>query len=171
MKRNPVVRAADFLGGVSVKIAVFLAILLPVSGFSQPQSRQLSGHVPAPLKSLKAIDRVPGDTTLRLAIALPLRNKEALTNLLHDLYDPSNPNYRHFLSSDESTEMFGPTREQFQGVIDFAEANGLTVTYKHDNRMVVDVTGSVANIERAFKTTLRVYPHPTEPRNFRAPDV
>ncbi len=171
MKHNPLGWAAGLPGSVVILMTVFLAFLLPNPAFSQPQTRQLSGHVPPGLKNLRPIGLVSPSTNLSLAIALPLRNKEALTNLLHDLYDPASPKYRHFLSSAESTAMFGPTEKEFQTVIDFAQSHGLTVTYKHENRMVVDVTGSVADIERAFKTTLRIYPHPTEPRNFRAPDV
>jgi hypothetical protein len=171
MKYNPFGWAAGLPGSVVILMTVFLALLLPDSALSEAPARQLSGHVPAVLNSLKPVDRFPADTNLSLAIALPLRNKEALTNLLHELYDPASPKFRHFLSSGETTAMFGPTVEEFQRVIDFAESHGLTVTYQHENRMVLDVRGSVADIERAFKTTLRLYPHPTEPRNFRAPDV
>ena len=37
--------------------------------------------------------------------------------------------------------------------------------------MLVDVSGNVADIEKAFHVTLRTYPHPAETRNFFAPDV
>jgi subtilase family serine protease len=36
---------------------------------------------------------------------------------------------------------------------------------------LLDVTGSVANIEKVFHLTMRVYQHPTEARTFYAPDV
>jgi hypothetical protein len=35
---------------------------------------------------------------LDLAIGVPLRNREALTNLLEQLYDPSRPNYHRYLT-------------------------------------------------------------------------
>ena len=37
--------------------------------------------------------------------------------------------------------------------------------------MLVDVSGSVADIERALHVTMQVYQHPTENRTFYAPDV
>jgi len=37
--------------------------------------------------------------------------------------------------------------------------------------MVLDVTGNVPNIERAFQITLRTFRHPAEPRDFFAPDT
>jgi uncharacterized repeat protein (TIGR01451 family) len=47
----------------------------------------------------------------------------------------------------------------------------LTVTVTHPNRVVLDVAGTVTDIQNAFHLTLRVYRHPTEAREFYAPDV
>ena len=41
--------------------------------------------------------RFPNTNRLNLAIGLPLRNQEALTNLLREIYDPASANFRHFL--------------------------------------------------------------------------
>ena len=112
-----------------------------------------------------------GTNQLNLAIGLPLRNREALTNLLRQIYDPASPNYHHYLTPDQFTEKFGPTEKDYQAVIAFAKANGLTVTGTHPNRMLVDVSGSVANIQKAMHVTMRVYQHPKEARQFYAPDV
>jgi subtilase family serine protease len=56
-------------------------------------------------------------------------------------------------------------------VIDFAKSNGLTVKRTHPNRTLLDVTGSVADIEKAFHVHMFVYKHPAEARTFFAPDV
>src|SRR5581483_6888744 len=90
---------------------------------------------------------------------------------LDDLYDPSSPNYRHFLTPAEITERFGPTADAYQAVIDFANANNLAVVRLHPNRMIVDVEAPVSTVEKAMHTTINVYQHPTENRTFRAPSV
>ena len=131
----------------------------------------LCGHLPAAVASLQPVEHLPGPKRLQLAIGLPLRNQEALANLLQQIYDPSSPNYRHYLTPEQFTEMFGPTEEDYQAVIIFAEANGLTVTGAHPNRVVLDVEGATADIEKAFHVTMLVYQHPTEARTFYAPDV
>ena len=41
---------------------------------------------------------LPGTTRLNLAIGLPLRNGEALTNLLRQIYDPASAQYHHYLT-------------------------------------------------------------------------
>ena len=47
----------------------------------------------------------------------------------------------------------------------------LTVTQTHPNRTLLDVSGSVADIERAFHVRMLVYQHPFESRTFYAPDT
>jgi subtilase family serine protease len=120
---------------------------------------------------LRPIGDLPAETNLNLAIGLPLRNREALTNLLSELYTPGRPNYRHYLTPEQFTEQFGPTPEQYRAVIDFARRNGFTVRGTHPNRMLLDVRGNVASVNKAFQVTLRLYQHPTEVRAFYAPDT
>src|SRR2546429_4436993 len=88
--------------------------------------------------------------TMRLVLVLPLRNQAALEAFLKELYDPSSASYRHYLTVEEFTAKYGPSQEDYDAVIRFAEANGLTVVGTSRNRVNVDVTGSVANIEKAF---------------------
>jgi subtilase family serine protease len=45
-------------------------------------------------------------------------------------------------------------------VASFAQANGLTVTGNHENRLLVPVSGTVAQINQAFNVTMNVYQHP-----------
>lgn len=136
-----------------------------------PTMMRLHGHVPAIVSQMKAEGILSPSTNLSLAIGLRLRNREALTNLIEQIYDPSSTNFHHYLTPEQFTEQFGPTKQDYEMVINFARVNGLTVTGEHSNRMLLDVQGKAADIERAFNITLRVYHHPSENRDFFAPDV
>jgi len=131
----------------------------------------LSGHVPWTVAHLQPMGRLLATNVLRLAITLPLRNQDALANLLQRLYDPASPDYHCYLTPEQFAEKFGPTVQDYQTVLNFARSNGLAVTATHDSRMLLDVRGNALDIERAFQVTLRNYQHPTEPRQFYAPDV
>jgi uncharacterized repeat protein (TIGR01451 family) len=146
-------------------------LVLVTSPAGAAELQKLRGHVPAAVARLAPVGQLPGSQRLNLAIGLPLRNREALTNLLHDLYDPASPSFRKYLTSQQFAEQFGPSEEDYQAVIAFARANGLTVTVKYPNRVLLDVSGSVADIEKAFHVTMRVYQHPKEARTFYACDV
>jgi len=157
---------------LSVNVWLFTCslFLLMMPAAAAPR-QMMRGHVPAVVAGLKPTGDFPGTNRLNLAIGLPLRNQEALTNLLRQIYDPASPNYHHYLTPEQFTEMFGPTEKDYRAVMAFAKANGLEVTGTHPNRMLVDVSGSVANIQKAMHVTLRVYQHPYEARKFYAPDV
>ena len=151
------------------------ACMVLFSGFPGPahaaERQVLSGHVPAALSRSQPLERLSASKRLDLAIALPLRNRQALSNLLQQIYDPASPNYRQYLTPEQFAKQFGPTEEDYQTVVAFAKSNGLTVMSTHPNRTLVDVTGCVPEIEKAFHLNMRVYRHPTESRNFYAPDV
>jgi subtilase family serine protease len=118
----------------------------------------------------KPVGRLPATQPMRVVLVLPHSNEAALQSFLQELYDPSSPSYHQFLTVDEFTSRFGPSQEDHDAVVSFAQAHGLTVVGTARNRMNVDVSGPVANIEEAFHVTMGVYQHPTENRTFYSPD-
>ncbi len=150
--------------------ALTLVAALPVAAAAAQERHILVGHVPAGAQKAAPIGRLPPTSPLNLAIGLPVRDQAGLSRLLQEVSDPASPSYRHYLTPEQFTERFGPTEADYQTVIAFAKAHGLAVTGTHPHRMLLDVTGSVADIERAFQTTLRTYRHPTEARQFYAPE-
>lgn len=107
---------------------------------------------------------------LQLGIMLPLRNQAALDELLAQLYDPSSPNYHHFLSVAQFTNQFGPTAEDYQAVVNWARSKGFTVGPQPANRLLVPITASVAQINSAFHVSMKVYHDPVHNRMFYSPD-
>jgi subtilase family serine protease len=108
---------------------------------------------------------------MRLDLVLPLSDPQALDALLADIYNPSSPNFHHFLSVSEFTAKFGPTQEQYEAVLQFAKANGLVVTGGSRDGMDVQVKGRVAAVEKAFHVRMAHYPRTTgEGGTYYAPD-
>ena len=118
----------------------------------------------------KFIGRLPAGQSMRIDIVLPLRNQAELENFLQELYDPSSPSYRHFLTVQEFTARFGPSQEDYDAVIRYAKTNGLEVVGGTRDGMDVQIEGAVENIETAFHVSMGTYQHPTENRTFYAPD-
>lgn len=156
------------LPGAAVCMILFL--LVPAGGYAA--GRQiLPRHIPPAVSRMTPIGPLDGTNRLKLAIGLPLHNQPALNALLQQLYDPANPNYRHYLTAPEFAQRFGPSAADYKSVTDFASANHLTITTTHPIGTVVDVEGAVADIEQAFHVKLLQYNHPKEHRLFYAPDT
>ena len=150
-----------------------VVIGLFASNCSEAQHRPLlTHHLPRVTLDGQAryIGPLPGTQEMRVTIMLPLRNESKLDDLLQSLYDPQNAAYRNWVSVQEFTERFGPTEEDYDSVIRFAGTNGLKVEGTAINRLVVDVSGPAANMEKAFNVDIGLYRHPTESRIFYAPD-
>jgi uncharacterized repeat protein (TIGR01451 family) len=155
---------------IGMSLAVSSAAVF-TSVAAQTGTVALHGHVPAAVARLQPVGQLQGTAELNLAIGLPLRNQAALSNLLQRIYDPSSPDYRHYLTPAEFAARFGPTEQDYQKVLAFARDSGFTVTRTNGSRMLVDVTGKVSDIEKAFHVTMRTYRHPAGARNFFAPDA
>ncbi|HWD92589.1 MAG TPA: protease pro-enzyme activation domain-containing protein [Verrucomicrobiae bacterium] len=156
-------------------IAAALLLCIPTVSFgaapvtAQPQV--VRGHMQRITRKLSPVGRLGANYQMDVAIGLPLRNRQQLTNLLEDIYDPSSPNFHHFLKPNEFAASFAPSADDYQAVIDFAKGHHLTVTHTDSNRTLVHLTGSVADIENTFHVHLRTFKHPKENRNFFAPDA
>ena len=148
-----------------------VVLALPGTIVAAAERQVLHNNVPQTVAKLRPINRLPSSNRLNLAISLPLRDWEGLTNFLQQVYDPASSLFRHYLTPSQFTERFGPNGDDYQTVVNFLKSQGLTVTGLHSNRVLVDFNGSVAQIENAFHVHLMVYNHPSETRTFFAPDV
>jgi uncharacterized repeat protein (TIGR01451 family) len=161
-----------FLSDRAIATGALVATLLGTApGASALETQTLSGHVPKATAALASVGRLPADKRLRLAIALPLRNRDSLNKLLADLYDPSSPRYHQYLSPEQFAAGFGPNESDYAALEAFAQAHNLQITARHSNRVLLDVSGTVAEIEKALHISLRLYSHPHESRKFFAPDT
>ena len=167
MKTNPVSPTLALIR-LLVSSLVLAAFASVASGASL---RVLSGHVPDGTSKLLTSGRLDFSQRLNLAIGLPLHNQVQLTNFLNQLYNPTSPNWHHFLTVEQFTEQFGPTTNDLEAVVNFAQQNGFKITGKPSNRMLLQVNATAGQIESAFKIHLQQYQHPTENRLFYAPDA
>src|SRR3569833_1973198 len=154
------------------RFAVVLLTLLQAAVFAGSAQNLMTHHVRQATRdgSAPAVGHMAAAQTMRLVITLPLRNEEQLDRAIEDIYNPNSPNFRQFLSVEQFTERFGPTQEDYASALDFARASGLKVVGTARNRLNIDVVGSVTQIENAFHEKMNLYKHPTEGRNFYAPD-
>jgi subtilase family serine protease len=149
------------------------AILLVAVSLKAAQTvalKSLPGHVPAVVFHLQPLGQLDATTNLRLSINLPLRNQDALSQLIAQIYDPASPSYHHYLTPDEFSARFGPTEQDYAAVMAFATDHRFKIVGQHPDRLLLQVSAAVPDIESAFQVKLQTYQHPTENRTFHAPD-
>ena len=93
---------------------------------------------------------VPDDETFTVGIGLPWRDEDAVQALIADLYDRHSPSYRHFLDPQSFIAQFSPTTQDYQKLLDYAAANGLSVRGIQANRLLITVSGTAGAFGRAF---------------------
>ncbi len=133
--------------------------------------KSVPGCVPSVTATLQATGALSPSNVLHLVVGLPRHNQRALDQAMQQIYDPSSIRFHHYLTPSQFRQLFGPTGQDYQTLINFANASGLTVERTLESRMLLGVNGTVAAIEQAFHIHLLTYQHPTEPRQFYAPDT
>ena len=131
----------------------------PVRGVSanSVQYSRLEGHVPPAVNKSIILDRVNADQELKFSVSLSLNNLDELHQNVGAMYDPSNPNYHRFFSARDVEERYLPTEDQVNDAIQLLTQAGMEVT-DHTSH-VLQVKGSVGEIEKLFQTELNHYQH------------
>jgi hypothetical protein len=94
---------------------------------------------------------------LRLALAVQPPHMAEEEQFLKELQTKGSPNFHRFLTADEWNARFAPSAEDEQAVADWAISQGLTVTNRFANRLLVDVEAPAGVIEKAFGITINSY--------------
>ena len=145
---------------IPLLLACLGGLLICWAGAAANAQQVLSGHVPHAVASSRVLNHLADETRLQLAIGLPLRNQEGLESLLAQISDPASPDYRHYLTPQQFAEEFGPTEQDYQELIAHVQEKGLTVSGTHSNRLLLDVSGAVQDIEALLHVKMMSYEHP-----------
>ena len=81
----------------------------------------------------------------------------ALEQLLLDQQNPRSPSYHRWLTPEEYADRFGASPGDLAKIGDWARSQGLTVTGTARARNAVTLSGSAAQIGRAFQTVIHRY--------------
>jgi hypothetical protein len=120
----------------------------------------LSGNTPARLQA--AIDRGPAQRSMRTdRLVLVLRRNEqqkaALQSFLRSVQDPSSPQFHQWVTPEKFGSLYGPADADLNTVQSWLRHHGLTVTRVSTGRTTLEFSGTVAQVENAFHTSIHSY--------------
>lgn len=108
---------------------------------------------------------------LRLAIALNPPHPVEERQFLASLQNKQSPLFHQYLTADQWNARFAPSVEDEQAVVDWAQGQGLTVTNRYANRLIVDVEAPAGAIEKALNIVINRYQlpgsDPSDPMSIR----
>jgi len=94
---------------------------------------------------------------LRLAIVLRPPHWPQEQQFLKALQTKGSPQFHQYPTVAEWNARFSPTVADEQAVVDWAQNQGLTVTHRYPNRLIVDVVAPAGALEKAFGVTINSY--------------
>ena len=151
--------------------ACAVLLLLSQTAAHSAGAQVILGNVPKAVRGLRPVGHYDGTNRLNLAIGLAGRDPNGLSAFLRDVYDPASPQYRKFLTPAQFAQRFGATVADYESLKTFAQSNNLIIKHVYSNRILLDVEGSVTDIEKTFHIKINLYLHPSENRTIFAPNT
>ncbi|MGQ4479227.1 S53 family peptidase [Streptomyces sp. SAS_276] len=111
---------------------------------------------------------VSASKRIAVAISLTPRNDKSLDTFIADVSNPRSSSYGHYLTKAQFAARFGRTDAEVKQVREYLRAQGLTVDKVHSGNLLVDATGTAAQLEKAFGTKLSTWKDAKSGRAFYA---
>ena len=112
--------------------------------------RFIGHNTPNYVKTARNVGTEDPAKVIELSFWLNPRNRAGLDALASQLYDPTSPTFRHFLTRNQLANRFAPTAAQVKVLRQFLEANNLKVMRVGPMNFFVHVKGTVGDIENAL---------------------
>jgi subtilase family serine protease len=143
--------------GVAVAALGLAAFAAPASADSDTPTVALSGTVPSWAHASAVRGHASESAPVQLTVVLNLRDPQGAAQLAAAVSDPANRSYGHYLTPDAFRARFAPTGSDVAKVTRWLTHAGLRVTDVPGNHRWVTVTGTVAQAERAFGTSIDTF--------------
>jgi subtilase family serine protease len=114
------------------------------------------GSAPVLPAGARLLGPAPRSATLQVTLALRSRDPAGLAKLAREVSMPSASGYRRFLDPRQDQARFGPRPAVLSALRSWLRGRGLTVRPTSGDGLLVPVTGSVAEMEQAFRTPIRL---------------
>ena len=131
-----------------------IAAALPVFADPAPPRTVLQDQ-PSWTSQAPVVGDVPATQPQRLVVVLNLRDVAGAEALASAVSDPASPQYRQYVSSADWRSRFAPTDATVAQVTDWLTSQGFSVGSIPANHRYIPFSGTTAQVQDAFATTLK----------------
>lgn len=155
--------------------AIVTGLLLPatlsISALAVTSGRRtVSARLAAPTQDTHT-GVLPAGQVLKFGLTLPLRNVAELKTLLKQQQDPASSQYHQYVSRQEFVDRFGPTAADYEQLLGFVRAEGFTVLRTFENRQLISVQATAAQVNRSFAVQMQGMKAAAGGRTYYAPNI
>jgi subtilase family serine protease len=100
---------------------------------------------------------VPSSATVSFDVTLPLKNAKGAASFAQSVSNPKSAQYHKYLTDSQWVSKYGPTSATVAAAKSWLKKQGFQVGAVPKSRMFVAATGTAAQVENAFSTSLSYY--------------
>lgn len=147
-------RRTGFLASAVVTAVAALGAAAPVAMAAAPAKVKLQ-HSSSPAASrTPSVGDVPASTSIPFSVNLALSDPQGAQSFAQAVSTPGNASYHQYLTAAQWVARYAPSAQSVQKVTQFLKSNGFTVGEVPADRLFVPATGTAAQIEKVFATSL-----------------
>lgn len=135
-------------------LALGAVVACAVASASAASQRVRVGSASALPVGAKLAGALPAASKVALAIALQPQDPSGLQSFATAVSTPGSAEFRHYLSVSKFAQRYGATSAQIAAVVSTLRSDGLTVGTPMADHLIVPVSGTAAQVQRAFATRL-----------------
>lgn len=118
---------------------------------------RLGGSVSPQIYHARRLHGLSASQQIGITVTLRVENQTGLDQFLSGLYNPSSPNYRHFLTTQQFAQQFGASSSSRAQTVSWLQSQGLQVTGTSRNGLQITARGSASKLQGAFSTSLYTF--------------
>jgi subtilase family serine protease len=156
MRRRSTLRGVTAVVGAAA-LTVPLGYLATASATPTAGRHVLSDTHPTWAVAAHATGTPAASAHFTVDVALQLRDPAGAASLLQAVSSPGSAQHGQYLTTTQFNARFAPTSQSVASVESYLRGQGLTLGSVPSNNRYVEATGTTAQIQRTFDTTLRTY--------------
>ncbi len=127
------------------------------SASASPGRHLLRGSTPGWLHQAHQVGATPSTQQVNFGVLLHMRDQSGAQAELQAISDPTSASYGKWLSNSEFDAAYAPTKADVAAVQDWLQSQGFNVTKTLPSGMLIEASGSAAQVEHTFGTQLNNY--------------
>lgn len=145
------------IGIIATTAAVVALSLAGASAANAADRVSYAKSVPSWATAQNDAGAAPADTTVQGEIYLPLRDQKGAETLAKQVSNPALAGYRKALSPQQWIARFSPTQADYNAILSFLSAAGVTIQGEPASRQYVVFRGTPQQLGSIFGTSLHSY--------------